>query len=124
MSQNNSVALRRRQHNLLQASTMPETWIHIADCSGKVCRDMLGSFLTRVVVLSTRAQNGQARALTVNSFTSVSLDPALVLACNLVDPNDSAGPGMPRVQHLPHLDPVGVIALRCTIPSDHTGAAA
>ncbi|WKD48703.1 flavin reductase family protein [Microbulbifer spongiae] len=42
-------------------------------------RDTLGQFATGVTVITTRDINGQPAGMTVNSFNSVSLDPALVL---------------------------------------------
>src|SRR5262245_29804115 len=44
-------------------------------------RDALGAFVTGVTVVTTVADNGQPRGFTANSFTSVSLDPPLVLVC-------------------------------------------
>lgn len=44
-------------------------------------RNALGQFATGVTVITARAKNGRAIGLTVNSFTSVSLDPPLVLWC-------------------------------------------
>jgi flavin reductase (DIM6/NTAB) family NADH-FMN oxidoreductase RutF len=44
-------------------------------------RKTLGAFVTGVTVVSTRQQDGTPRGFTANSFTSVSLDPALVLIC-------------------------------------------
>ena len=43
-------------------------------------RRVVGRFATGVTVVSTRA-DGVDHAMTVNSFTSVSLDPVLVLVC-------------------------------------------
>lgn len=43
-------------------------------------RQVMGQFTTGVTVVTTRSQEGLA-GLTVNSFTSVSLDPPLVLIC-------------------------------------------
>jgi flavin reductase (DIM6/NTAB) family NADH-FMN oxidoreductase RutF len=43
-------------------------------------RQVMGQFATGVTVVTTRSQEGLA-GLTVNSFTSVSLDPPLVLIC-------------------------------------------
>ena len=43
-------------------------------------RRVMGQFATGVTIVTTRSQTGIA-ALTVNSFTSVSLDPLLVLVC-------------------------------------------
>lgn len=56
------------------------------DCSAadpRGLRQVLGSFMTGVTVVATRLEDGQVRAFTANSFTSVSLDPPLVLVCLL-----------------------------------------
>lgn len=45
----------------------------------KLLRDALGSFATGVTVVTTVTPEGQRIGLTANSFTSVSLDPPLVL---------------------------------------------
>lgn len=47
----------------------------------KEYRSALGSFATGVTVVTTTDHNGIGHGLTVNSFTSVSLDPPLVLWC-------------------------------------------
>lgn len=44
-------------------------------------RAVLGRYATGVTVVTTRAPDGEPIGLTVNSFTSVSLDPPLVLFC-------------------------------------------
>jgi flavin reductase (DIM6/NTAB) family NADH-FMN oxidoreductase RutF len=44
-------------------------------------RRALGCFVTGVTVVTTVAADGEPRGFTANSFTSVSLDPPLVLAC-------------------------------------------
>jgi 3-hydroxy-9,10-secoandrosta-1,3,5(10)-triene-9,17-dione monooxygenase reductase component len=44
-------------------------------------RDALGSFPTGVTVVTTRDPQGRPVAMTVSSFTSVSLDPPLILWC-------------------------------------------
>ncbi|WP_318012543.1 MULTISPECIES: alpha/beta fold hydrolase [unclassified Mesorhizobium] len=44
-------------------------------------RRALGSFLTGVTIVTTIDEAGDARGFTANSFTSVSLDPPLVLVC-------------------------------------------
>jgi len=44
-------------------------------------RGTLGQFATGVTVVTMRTPNGRRIGLTVNSFTSVSLDPPLVLWC-------------------------------------------
>lgn len=44
-------------------------------------RAVLGRYATGVTVVTTHPDGGPAAGLTVNSFTSVSLDPPLVLFC-------------------------------------------
>ena len=44
-------------------------------------RDGLGTFATGVTVITTFSPEGHAVGITVNSFTSVSLDPPLILWC-------------------------------------------
>lgn len=51
-------------------------------------RQALGTFATGVTVATTIDENGHPRGFTANSFTSVSLEPPLVLICIA---NDTAG---------------------------------
>lgn len=44
-------------------------------------RMVLGNFATGITVVTTRGTDGKVHGLTVNSFTSVSLDPFLILVC-------------------------------------------
>ena len=44
-------------------------------------RRALGCFVTGVTVVTTRGPDGRPHGFTANSFTSVSLDPPLVLVC-------------------------------------------
>lgn len=44
-------------------------------------RKALGSFATGVTVVTTMAEDGKPAGVTVNAFTSVSLDPPLVAFC-------------------------------------------
>lgn len=44
-------------------------------------RDALARFATGVTIVTTRAADGRPLGLTVNSFTSVSLNPPLILWC-------------------------------------------
>lgn len=44
-------------------------------------REVMGSYPTGVTIVSTVDQSGDPVGLTVNSFTSLSLDPPLVLVC-------------------------------------------
>lgn len=48
--------------------------------SGRTLRDVFGTFLTGVTIV-TAWEDGVPRGFTANSFTSVSLDPPLVLIC-------------------------------------------
>jgi flavin reductase (DIM6/NTAB) family NADH-FMN oxidoreductase RutF len=44
-------------------------------------RDALGCFATGITIVTTRSLSGAPVGLTANSFTSVSLDPPLLLVC-------------------------------------------
>jgi len=44
-------------------------------------RQVLGSFLTGVTVITSKNKKGEPIGFTANSFTSVSLDPPLILVC-------------------------------------------
>ena len=44
-------------------------------------RQVMGNFATGITVVTTRDLDGKPYGLTVNSFTSVSLSPLLVLVC-------------------------------------------
>ena len=57
----------------------------------RTLRDALGCFATGVTVVTCLNANGEPAGLTVNSFTSVSLDPPLLLVCIKKDAA-SAGP--------------------------------
>jgi flavin reductase (DIM6/NTAB) family NADH-FMN oxidoreductase RutF len=48
-------------------------------------RRVMGHFATGVTVVATRDREGEPLGLTVNAFTSVSLEPPLVLVCLHVD---------------------------------------
>src|SRR5258708_21028999 len=47
----------------------------------RTLRDALGCFVTGVTVVTCLTPQGMPAGLTVNSFTSVSLDPPLLLVC-------------------------------------------
>lgn len=47
----------------------------------KQLRSAFGQFLTGVTVVTTRGDDGAPRGFTANSFSSVSMEPALVLVC-------------------------------------------
>lgn len=44
-------------------------------------RRAFGTFVTGITVVTTRDETGEPRGMTANSFTSVSLDPPLLLVC-------------------------------------------
>ncbi len=52
-----------------------------AERARRALRAALGSFLTGVTIVTTTDADGRPRGITANSFTSVSLDPPLVLVC-------------------------------------------
>lgn len=52
-----------------------------ADFDSTEFRRALGSFLTGVTIVTTVGPDGEPRGFTANSFTSVSLDPPLILVC-------------------------------------------
>src|SRR4029079_14661426 len=56
----------------------------------RTLRDALGCFATGVTVVTCLNAAGEPAGITVNSFTSVSLDPPLLLVC-LAQPAASAG---------------------------------
>jgi flavin reductase (DIM6/NTAB) family NADH-FMN oxidoreductase RutF len=60
-------------------------------------RKALGAFATGVTVLTTRDEDGTPRGFTANSFTSVSLDPPLILVC--VAHSASSSPVFARAKH-------------------------
>jgi flavin reductase (DIM6/NTAB) family NADH-FMN oxidoreductase RutF len=52
-----------------------------ATLDGRDLRRALGHYATGVTIVTTRTADGRPTGLTVNSFTSVSLEPPLVLFC-------------------------------------------
>lgn len=67
---------RRAVWYLQKTSTMPPTPI-----SEKDFREALGHFVTGVTVVTSERAPGQVHGMTANAFTSVSLQPPLVLVC-------------------------------------------
>ncbi|WP_176440925.1 flavin reductase family protein [Oceanicola sp. 22II-s10i] len=59
-------------------------------------RRALGTFPTGVTIVTGRDSQGQPRGFTANSFTSVSLDPPIVLFC--VKTNSASGHAFSRMQ--------------------------
>ncbi len=54
---------------------------YISGSDARTLRDAMGCFATGITVITTIDPKGKPVGLTVNSFSSVSLDPALVLVC-------------------------------------------
>jgi len=70
---------RLGEHSDIYLSEMPNA--PISHWDRRVLRDVFGSFATGVAVVTTRQTDGTPRGFTANSFTSVSLDPPLILIC-------------------------------------------
>jgi len=60
---------------------LPERPVGQAGAPHRALRNVLGRYATGVAVVTARAADGPPVAVTVNSFTSVSLDPPLILWC-------------------------------------------
>lgn len=60
-------------------------------------KNAFGRFATGIAVAACRGEDGEFTALTINSFTSVSLDPALVLWC--IEYRASAFPVFMAAEH-------------------------
>lgn len=70
---------RLGEHNAQYLSEMPVT--EVSEQDRRALRDVFGAFATGVTVITTRQSDGTPRGFTANSFTSVSLDPPLLLVC-------------------------------------------
>lgn len=53
----------------------------MSSIDSRTLRTLLGYFATGITVATVRMADGEAAGVTINSFTSVSLDPPLVLFC-------------------------------------------
>jgi len=53
----------------------------LTSISPTIFRRVMGSFPTGITVLTVERQPGQVHGMTANSFTSVSLEPLLILVC-------------------------------------------
>ncbi|MCK7613144.1 flavin reductase family protein [Roseibium sediminicola] len=53
----------------------------MSDLDPRALRDAFGRFMTGVTVVTTLGSDGQPVGFTANSFSSVSLDPPLLLVC-------------------------------------------
>ena len=56
-------------------------WTSVEDADDRALRNLFGTFLTGVTIVTLRDADGLPRGFTANSFTSVSLDPPLILVC-------------------------------------------
>ncbi|MGL3210579.1 flavin reductase family protein [Bradyrhizobium sp. BR 1433] len=63
------------------ATDVSQTWTEPNAGDAQALRRAFGSFATGVTVVAAWASSGESRAFTANSFSSVSLDPPLVLVC-------------------------------------------
>lgn len=66
--------------DILKPTVMPTTSV-----SPELFRRVMGNFPTGITVLTAQREPGQVHGMTANSFTSVSLDPLMILVC--VDQN-------------------------------------
>lgn len=57
---------------------------HATDFDQRTLRDVMGRFVTGVTVVTTCDADNALHGLTVNAFSSVSLDPPLVLWCQAI----------------------------------------
>ena len=65
----------------LERQAPREAMVYQAGSDPRTLRDALGCFATGVTVVTTLDEAGQPVGLTANSFSSVSLDPPLILFC-------------------------------------------
>lgn len=66
-------------HNRHRTREMTETRKKNKD--DRTLRDAFGAFMTGVTIVTTTGPSGEPVGLTANSFTSVSIDPPLLLVC-------------------------------------------
>ena len=67
---------------LVQASLpAPPSWTDAGTADGRALRNLFGTFLTGVTIVSAHDADGRPRGFTANSFTAVSLAPPMVLVC-------------------------------------------
>lgn len=65
--------------NAFTAESIQHDLVNAQDCDPRELRNLLGQFATGVTVITTRTIDGRNVGMTANSFSSVSLDPPLVL---------------------------------------------
>jgi len=73
--------LRGSRYSLRLMADQPNSGEYRTGHDPRTLRDALGCFATGVTVVTCLAEDGSPAGLTVNSFTSVSLDPPLLLVC-------------------------------------------
>lgn len=64
-----------------EAPVAQDSFTPAAPIDGKEFRGVLGQFATGVAVITTEDEGGEKNGMTVSSFTSVSMDPPLILFC-------------------------------------------
>ena len=69
------------QPQLPPPDPLPETMTSSPMPDLRALKDAFGAFMTGVTVVSTLDTRGEPQGFTANSFTSVSLDPPLLLVC-------------------------------------------
>jgi flavin reductase (DIM6/NTAB) family NADH-FMN oxidoreductase RutF len=68
-----------------------------AGSDARTLRDALGCFATGITIITSRDSEGKPIGLTANSFTSLSLDPPLLLVC--VANNAGSAPVLRQAEH-------------------------
>ncbi|MEP5938300.1 MAG: flavin reductase family protein [Erythrobacter sp.] len=77
---------------------IPRTQLeYVAGSDPRTLRDALGTFASGVTIVTTTGPDGRPIGLTANSFTSVSLDPPLLLVCPARDASTTKV--MEQVEH-------------------------
>lgn len=75
---------------MTNARTPSETVTYRRGDDARLLRDAFGCFATGVTILTTLTDGGEPVGLTVSSFSSVSLDPPLVLVCPALNAGSTA----------------------------------
>ncbi|MGZ0714394.1 flavin reductase family protein [Pseudomonas palleroniana] len=65
--------------NAFTAESIQPELVSAQGCNPRELRNLLGQFATGVTVVTTRTADGRNVGMTANSFSSVSLDPPLIL---------------------------------------------
>jgi flavin reductase (DIM6/NTAB) family NADH-FMN oxidoreductase RutF len=69
----------------VKSTTLPNTALSRDDVAQRRLRTALGQYATGVAVVTTLAPDGRPVGMTINSFSSLSCDPPLVLWCLQID---------------------------------------